>query len=675
MADSIRVERQEHDTTPAPVWVHLVVLIIVALALTYPCIRRGLPEGHSSFTHMLYQHYFEEQIAQGDAYPHWIISLNRGLGGGVFYAQYPLPYYVPWAIGKVIPIHWGPYEEARTQGIALALAAILAALFTYAWCATFADRLSASLAAVVYLTFPYSLTIDIYLRAAIGEFWALAFLPLCLYFIERMAAGSRRAMPGLAVGFALVIVSHLFTAVVLAPVLVAYAIWRAGAGRRTLAACQLIIAFVLATGLAGVYALPFLANRKFFHPENFLRTQGANANPLSQMFTFNAFTFPNTAGRPGWLHLVIATRLFALVAAALIAIVLFLSRRKKLQWWRLICGVISIAALVRAALAGRHVFPAGEVPGSLPLSPYLTEQRSELFLYSLLTFVAAMVCYWLIGNNRRTQLANFLMILALASYLMMTSWSLLVWKYLHFLWNIQFPWRLNAFLLAATAGLAALAVSGLRSMPLRFRLVGVFSALVVWALVAIPSAHMGNTFAAFRPADSHQFRDEMDSAREIYMQVDPRQAYLVNPPADGRVHVMVEHGNGTATITAVKARSIEIAASCETDCILQVGQFYFPTWRVQNVPAQAKLYAGSPGGLMELSLPAGEYHANLEVPYSLPERMGGWLSLICLLAVVIIAIMGTPLLRLTPTVADAGQSTASERTRRESLAGATGTVA
>ena len=68
---------------------------------------------------------------------------------------------------------------------------------------------------------------------------------------------------------------------------------------------------------------------------------------------------------------------------------------------------------------------------------------------------------------------------------MMTSWSLMVWKSVHFLWNIQFPWRLNTFLLAATAGLAALAISGLRTMPLRRGLAGALVALGIWGVVAV----------------------------------------------------------------------------------------------------------------------------------------------------------------------------------------------
>jgi hypothetical protein len=161
------------STFTGPMWAHLLLLVILATAITYPCIHRGFPLGHSTFTHINYQHFFDGEIAQGDWYPRWIINMNRGLGSGVFFAQYPLPYYVAWVAGKIVPNHWGSYLEARTLGLSLALAAILAALFTYAWCACFTDRLTAMLAAIIYLGLPYFLTVDVYMRVALGEFFLL----------------------------------------------------------------------------------------------------------------------------------------------------------------------------------------------------------------------------------------------------------------------------------------------------------------------------------------------------------------------------------------------------------------------------------------------------------------------------------------------------------------------
>jgi len=634
------------------VWAHAAVLILIAIAVTYPCLRWGVPNGHSVGTHVYYQHFFDESIAQGDWYPRWITSMNQGLGSGIFFAQYPLPYYVAWGVSKVVPNHWGPYRETRLLGISLALAAILAALSTYAWCATFTDRLTALLAAIIYLSLPYFLTIDLYMRAALGEFWALAFVPLSFFFIERMAAGSARAVPALAVAFALTVVSHLFTAVLLGPVLLLYSVSRVERRWRGRMVGYTLVGLVLAMGLAGVYAVPFWFHSHFFHPENFMLVQGGNASPLSQMFSYNTASFPR--GGPGWLHLALAARFIAVAIAVYIGVVWFSSRKKLASLPRLVLALVGISILVRAAFAG-YVLSSGEVPGALPLSAELTEQRAEIFVYTFLTFEAALACYWSIRASRSRKLADLLIVLAIASYVMMTSWSQSVWKVFHFLWNIQFPWRLNTLLMAATVGLAALAISDLRRASRRRALIGAIVALGLWGVVAGQSARLGAMIPAFRSEESYPYKDKtvatsgkfrvtttMDPALPIYAQADPKQALLVKPQDDEKVHVMLVRGSGVGSVTSVQQRSIELEVDCQTDCAFQIGQFYYPAWQVTAGPTDAELHTGYPGGLMELSLSAGEHHVRLEVPHGWSEWLGLAMSACCLLLVSVFAVTGVP---------------------------------
>jgi hypothetical protein len=239
---------------------------------------------------------------------------------------------------------------------------------------------------------------------------------------------------------------------------------------------------------------------------------------------------------------------------------------------------------------------------------------------------------------------------------MMTSWSLSIWKVFHFLWNFQFPWRLNAFLMAATAGLAALAISDLRRASLRRGLTGAIVALGLWGLVAGQSARTGNMIRAFRSGESFPFEDHMDAARAIYTQVDPNEAILVKAPDDEKIHVTLVRGSGAGSVTSVRPRSIQLAVDCQTDCAFQIGQFYYPAWQAEAGPANVELYAGSPGGLMELSLPAGEHHVRLELPKGWSERLGLWLSLFCLLLVSVLAINGVPFRFVGAHNGDEGQS-------------------
>src|ERR1700691_6696260 len=137
----------------------IAVLIVASISVTYPFLIRGLTDGDDRAAHLEYQHFFNEQIAEGDLYPRWMPGLNLGRGSPIFFVQYPLPYYVAWGLGHIIPNHWGDYTETHTQGLGMVLAAILGALFTYAWCATFADSVSAMMASVVFLTLPYFFSI------------------------------------------------------------------------------------------------------------------------------------------------------------------------------------------------------------------------------------------------------------------------------------------------------------------------------------------------------------------------------------------------------------------------------------------------------------------------------------------------------------------------------------
>jgi hypothetical protein len=620
---------------------HLALLIVMAIALTFPCLRQGLPDGQDTNPHLTYQHFFNEQVSSGDLYPRWMPGLNRGLGGGIFFMQYPLPYYVAWGFAKIIPQNFGIYTETRTQGMGLALATILAALFTYAWCVNFSDGWSALTAAVVYMTLPYFLTIDLYTRVSVGEFWALSLLPMTFFFIERMSTAPRRSLAGLAVAFALVILSHLFTAALLAPVLPVYAIWRAKPPQRVSAAVLSISAEAIASGVAGVYTLPAIVHRGFMHPLNFITAYGSSFSPLSQMFPYNAFLFPKASR--GLRILGRAARVLGATAIGLIVISWYSSRKEKLGLLRLVLAVLSVLTLLLTVLAG-HLPISGEVSGALPMPKEIVELREKIFVCSFLTLEVALLSYWSLRNRLDRGPADFLIVLALASYLMMTSWSQLAWRTFRFLWNVQFPWRLNTFLVPATAGLAALAFSELRTaLPWR-RTFGGILALVVWGVVAGGTAKLGPVQRAFRAAISVTYQPGTDLTLPIYTQVDPRGALLVMPTDDEKIHVAVVEGSGHAVVSSTRPRLIELQAKCESDCTLQISQFYYPAWRARLLAGAAEipLSPASPGGLMEVSLPPGEYAVELELPRGWSERIGLWLSLLSLGTVVFLTITANP---------------------------------
>jgi hypothetical protein len=557
------------------------VLALAAVALTYPLLIGGLPAGDDRQQHLEYQHFFDEHIDHGDAYPRWMPELNRGLGSGIFLVQYPLPYYIAWGVGHLLPNQWGIYREVREQGLAMVLATVLGVLFTYLWCTRFADQTSAMLAAIVFLTLPYFLSIDLYMRTSIGEFWALAMMPLSLYFVEERLVRPRRSMPGLALAFALVLVSHLFTAILFVPVLLAYAVWRSERAARFSAILQTAASLALATGIAGIYTLPVLAHHGHLHPEKMLVAYGAALWPLSHLFPYDASLFP--ANDPRWSSL-------THIGQALAGIAIILIGRAYYRSWagsglfHSVLAALSIATLALTLLI-THLHGLGNVPGALPLTQYGLDQRAQIFICSLLTLEGTLLCYWSLSRRTNAGLASFLAGLALMSYLMMTRWSLIVWTNVHPIWNVQFPWRLNVFLAISAAGLAALSLAEVRTQPLRTRAFSGVLAIVVWGLVEVLPAWRGEMRRSFVNPQAVAFEPSQDFGLPVYAQVkDPRKALDVRPAADGTVGAAITEGSGRAQIDLVAARRIDLHVECETSCTAQVGQFYFPGWNASLVP-------------------------------------------------------------------------------------------
>ena len=623
--------------------VHIAVLVVAAMVVTSPFLVHGLVHGDDRGVHLRYQHFFNEQIAGGDLYPRWMPGINSGRGSPIFFIQYPLPYYVAWGLGHIVPNHWGVYTDTREQGLGIVLATILGALFTYAWCTTFVDGLSAAVAAILFLSLPYFFYVDLYSRVSVGEFWALSMMPLSFYFVERRSSRPRRSLAGLAVGFALLLLSHLFTAALFVPVIFAYAVLRSKPAMRFSAVLHTAGALALGTAVAGIYTLTAFAHQHYLHPEAMLAMYGANYSPLTQMFSYNGSMFPDDGIR--WRLLGWSTRLLAAAAIGLVGYSCYRSRREGSAPVRIFLAALSILTLALTILAG-HLPGVGEVPGALPLvDHYWVERRAHIFVASFFTLEVALLCYWSLRKPTKGGLADALIGMALLSYLMMTRWSLVVWNTFHSLWGVQFPWRINVFLALAASGLAALAVSNLRKWPVRERAPAIVFAIVVWGLVAGGPPGATYTKASLQGIQPVVFQPVLDVPLPVYAHVRSLQEAMdVMPHNFDSPDVIVTAGRGRAKVNMVGPRLMELNAACGSDCTLQIGQFYYPAWRARLARGgpEIPLRAASPGGLMEISLPPGDNAVVIDLPRGWSEEIGPWVSLLSLFFVVVLALSDRP---------------------------------
>src|SRR5215467_10357178 len=117
-------------------------------------------------------------------------------------------------------------------------------------------------AAVLYMAMPYHLG-DVYLRGSLSEAWAFVWMPLIIFFTDRIVKGRRLAFVGLASSYALLIMTHLPTTLIFSLVPVTYALFTADEKTRMKAAAIVLSSLLMGAGLSAIYLLPALLTQQY----------------------------------------------------------------------------------------------------------------------------------------------------------------------------------------------------------------------------------------------------------------------------------------------------------------------------------------------------------------------------------------------------------------------------
>ena len=492
---------------------------------------------------------FHQGIQDGYLYPRW--GPDHGLGYGyptfIFYA--PLAYYVAEVFHL---LGAGPTAAIK---ITYALAFILSGLTMY----TFVKRLWGSgaglVSAVVYTYVPYRL-LDIYVRCAFTEFCAFAFFPLILLlFLELVETGQLRYMALAGLAYAGLILTHIVTAFLFTPLLIAYVLWlvmhKASLSLRQwlhLSGFSLAAAF-LALGLSAVFVLPVLVERGYIAQEQWTRaTYSYDQHFIYPFQLLSAFWDYGYAveGPEDTMSLQLG---LAAVTVTLVAAVLALRRRT----------------------TGRGMGP--------------------FFLGLTLVIILAMLPLSL-------PLWRLLPVAALVQF----PWRLLV---------------LTAFTLSVLAGAIVQGVEGERKRDSATN-PGLYVLLLAVILASFGYTLPEYTELSPRletpaaPLDFELAHPVMVSM-VAYTQEQPRSTplvaqYLAGEPlvkahalTDGAMVEMVRHGGG----------SEEILVRSSQEATIQFYTYYFPGWRGYVDGQQVPVRPEAPYGLITLDVPAGEHQVKI----------------------------------------------------------------
>ncbi|HKW66950.1 MAG TPA: hypothetical protein VJP04_06670 [Terriglobales bacterium] len=541
------------------------VILGAGTLLGLPLLLHGLlPRGHDVPQHLRRYAAFRQSFSMVNPYPRWLSKANAGLGDPVMFVYGPLPYMVAAALRPFAPSSLGGHA-AFPEFVLAAWVALLASGFTcFLWLQTFVPWKSALAAAVLYLAVPFHLWGNLYIRGDIPECWALLWMPLTLFFVHGVAARRRHAEIGLAISYALLVASHLFTVVLFSPVLLAYAAVIVEGGQRVRNVLRTGAGMALGVGVSAAYLFTALAHETNISASRFLSEGG-------YVFARDFLQFSKDV----------------------------LLDKDLLQRGGHFAGRLTWVTLDTIAVAACAAFVAWRA----------SQRRQVRFWIS--------VCF--------------------LSLFLMSPVSLGIWRVVPGLELLQFPWRLNDVVCVAVAALLAMALA---QFSRRFRV----SDWVAVALGVLLLAAWGEAYLhVWRQYDLQRYemarRDDValadDTLRFVWLRWTPPELYTPQALAELGQRPPAEFvgSPGTATVTSLADRHIEITTTSVSGGPLLVRQFFYPGWTARDENGEwLSVRPSHPEGLISITAPPGAHHVHLTLPLRNVELASWWITALSLLA-------------------------------------------
>ena len=239
-------------------WLPILIILLLSLPAIWPIVTPGYFPIHDNTQVVRVDQMF--QALQSGQFPvRWVPDLGYGYGYPIFNFYNPLPYYFGAAF-----MFLGVNALVATK-IMFVTPILLSGLAIYWLARKYFPALAALTAAVFYVYAPYH-AVQIYVRGAVGEYWAYALVPLVTFaFLSR-----RRFLAPMSL--ALLILSHNLTAMMFIPIL-GFLILLLGLRRLP----ESIKSLLLGLGLSAFFWLPAILEKNLTRV-NFMVQQ--QFNPL-----------------------------------------------------------------------------------------------------------------------------------------------------------------------------------------------------------------------------------------------------------------------------------------------------------------------------------------------------------------------------------------------------------
>ncbi|MCX7707024.1 MAG: glycosyltransferase family 39 protein, partial [Anaerolineae bacterium] len=202
---------------------YLLLVLVFAGIVIAPLLQPGYFWGAHDARHDVYfiQQY-DKSVQDGIWFARWGPDWAFGYGYPFWIVYGPLATF----LGELFH-HFGGLDFEASVKAVLGLSVVLSGLAMYGFVGSWLGRKAGLVAAVAYMTIPYHL-VDVFVRAAMAESLALAFMPLALWgFREAVTRPRLTAVIGAGIAYALIMWTSNLVALVSTPALAAYVVFLA----------------------------------------------------------------------------------------------------------------------------------------------------------------------------------------------------------------------------------------------------------------------------------------------------------------------------------------------------------------------------------------------------------------------------------------------------------------
>jgi len=187
----------------------LLAAIILSFGAIKPLFHWGFFPIHDN-TQVVRVAQMAQALKDGQFPVRWVADLGYGFGYPIFNFYAPFPYYVGAFFNLI------GFNALVATKIMMGLGVVLAGIFMYFLAKEFWGKFGGLASALFYVYAPYR-AVDVYVRGAVGEFWAMAVLPLIFLGIYKIFQKNHWGTIIASLGFAGVILSHNLTAMMVVP--------------------------------------------------------------------------------------------------------------------------------------------------------------------------------------------------------------------------------------------------------------------------------------------------------------------------------------------------------------------------------------------------------------------------------------------------------------------------